>query len=268
MILFAVALAFSQNGLQFMLQAASYESDPFSNPTQAVLILRINATNIARHINNNEELLNIAINSGDTTHRVAAAFSLGLKPKVSPSLFRLAEDYNSMVVQASREAFIYIAAVKLNKTNVDFGPYPNSSCENKYHSSAMWKSFFKQHNLIQDQYSPQQKSTTNPVPNKNVQVKKYHVDEDDIFSPNYKLRKPEQKPVKKHDEDDIFSPNYKLRKPEQQPEQRPVQRPVQRPKPEPDPDQEFDFDPNVPLPPDRFDPDWLVVKARAKNVNR
>lgn len=251
MILFAVALAFSQNGLQFMLQAASYESDPFSNPTQAVLILRINATNIARHINNNEELLNIAINSGDTTHRVAAAFSLGLKPKVSPSLFRLAEDYNSMVVQASREAFIYIAAAKLNKTNVDFGPYPNSSCENKYHSSAMWKSFFKQHNLIQDQYSPQQKSTTNPVPNKKVQVKKYNIDEDEdnIYSFNYNPEKSAQKPV-------------------QRPVQRPVQKPVQRPKPEPDPDQEFDFDPNVPLPPDRFDPDWLVVKARAKNVNR
>jgi hypothetical protein len=103
----------------------------------------------------------------------------------------------------------------------------------------MWKSFFKQHNLIQDQYSPQQKSTTNPVPNKKVQVKKYNIyeDEDDIFSPNNKFRKPEQKPV-------------------------------QKPKPKPEPDQEFDFDPNVPLPPDRFDPDWLVVKERVKNMNR
>lgn len=103
--------------------------------------MRLNATGLARNLRSNTDMLLPAITSGDTTHRVAAAFAAGMAYKPDETLYMLLEDNDPLVSQAAREALTHIAVVQLNR-RVDFGPYPNSDPAHKADSANLWRMFY------------------------------------------------------------------------------------------------------------------------------
>ena len=209
MFFLTVLLAFSQNGLQNMVMAnaSSCGNTICIEDVQSIILIRTNATNMAKSMIANEDLIKIASESFDMTHRVSAAFAYGMKKQVHENLYKLLEDSNDIVSQASREAFVYIAAYKYNKKNVDFGPFTNGAIKFKHDASNMWRVFFEDKKLAIG------------LP---TQKKKLHLA--DIYNdemPNKKLAPLQLENQQKNDnkQDD------------------------------------------EPLPTDKFDPDWLTVKA-------
>lgn len=150
MIVFFVLSIFGQNGFQYMLEASPYGCfDTICNPSRSsyinmdsILNMRLRATNMAKHMVGDSEMLYLAKNSNDPTHRVAAAFAHGMRHSANDHLFELALDKNNIVSQAAREALIFIATTKRNKKGVDFGPFPTDDFSHKEDAVKLWKLFF------------------------------------------------------------------------------------------------------------------------------
>ena len=143
-----LALVCNQNGLEAMCQAAgcggshcSPSRSSYFNTPESITQMRLHATGLARNLRNNTDMLMPCITSGDTTHRVAAAFAAGMSYKADEALFMLLEDHDPVVSQAAREALIHIAVVQVNR-RVDFGPYPNSDPAHKANSADLWRMFY------------------------------------------------------------------------------------------------------------------------------
>jgi hypothetical protein len=134
--------------------------------------MRLNATSLARNLSSNSDMLMPAVASGDTTHRVAAAFAAGMTCKSDEVLFTLLEDNDPLVSQAAREALTHIAVVKLNR-RVDFGPYPNSDPAHKSDSANLWRMFYSRNNIPSSPNNDEdQNSVGRRVPSKKtVEVK-------------------------------------------------------------------------------------------------
>ena len=144
-----LALVCNQNGLEAMCQAAGCghgshcapSRTSYFNTPESIVQMRLHATGLARNLRSNPDMLMPCITSGDTTHRVAAAFAAGMSYKADESLFMLLEDNDPVVTQAAREALMHIAVVQVNR-RVDFGPYPNSDPAHKASSADLWRMFY------------------------------------------------------------------------------------------------------------------------------
>jgi len=160
MLLITLLFVGGQNGLDAMCQAAGCQSGNCSpsrtsyfNTPESITQMRLHATGLARNLRHNTDMLMPAITSGDTTHRVAAAFAAGMAYKPDETLFMLLEDTDPLVSQAAREALTYIAVVQLNR-RVDFGPYPNSNPAHKSDSANLWRIFYAKNRLPNSPSSP------------------------------------------------------------------------------------------------------------------
>ena len=158
-----------QNGLEAMCQAVGCRSSNCSpsqtsyfNTPESITRMRLNATSLARNLSSNSDMLMPAVVSGDTTHRVAAAFAAGMTHKSDEVLFTLLEDNDPLVSQAAREALTHIAVVKLNR-RVDFGPYPNSDPAHKSDSANLWRIFYSRNRLPNSPSSPNNDEDQNSV---------------------------------------------------------------------------------------------------------
>ena len=148
MLFMTLLLVGGQNGLEAMCRAAGCQNSHCSpsrtsyfNTPESIVQMRLNATGLARNLRSNTDMLLPAITSGDTTHRVAAAFAAGMAYKPDETLYMLLEDNDPLVSQAAREALTHIAVVQLNR-RVDFGPYPNSDPAHKADSANLWRMFY------------------------------------------------------------------------------------------------------------------------------
>lgn len=218
--LLVVALVFSQNGLQFMADATSSVGGYNPQIIQNIVALRISATNMARQMGTNSELLAIASNSSNQVHRVAAAFAYGMSGNsiINQNLFRLAVDNDDLVCQASRESMIYICAAKLNKRNVDFGPFPFDGYEQKEDAVRLWRTFFIQQNIAHTAHTMPQKralevleknkTAPNPVPAPSVPEKPSVPSYKPKDIPNVEPKKPSERREDYHHEDDDFDPAW------------------------------------------------------------
>lgn len=153
---------FSQNGFAYMAQAANCHAgntfctptrSSYLNTTQDIIAMRIKATEMAKIFTQNTEMIQVAATSSDLTHRVAAAFSCGMTKNDGELLYMLASDKDAIVSQASREALIYIARVKYNKPNIDFGPFPNANISQKDDAVKLWRIFFSNATTVGDSNS-------------------------------------------------------------------------------------------------------------------
>ena len=197
------------------MSSASSCQNGFCIDAQQILIMRNQATNMAKHMISNDELIKMASDSSDVTHRVASAFAYGLKKQVHENLYKLIEDQNDLVVQAARESFVYIASTKYNKRNADFGPFPGYGYRSKSDASNIWRLFF------------QDKNIKVVAPAASATAKKPSLS--DIYGPEGMINNPNGKkpsPFK-------FVPQDNKNEAEEEQ-----------------------------LPTDRFDPDWLTVKAK------
>ena len=224
--LLVVALVFSQNGLQFMADATSSGGGYNPQIIQSIVALRISATNMARQMGTNSELLAIASNSSNQVHRVAAAFAYGMSGNsiINQNLFRLAVDNDDIVCQASRESMIYICAAKLNKRNVDFGPFPFDGYEQKEDAVKLWRTFFMQQNIAHTAHTmPQQRAlellekrktapapAPAPAPKPSYSVPKTPVEPNQKpkVIPNIEPKKPSERREDYHHEDDDYDPAW------------------------------------------------------------
>ena len=153
MFVLVAVLAFYQNGFENMCQAGgagigfNTTCTPsrygYYNSQDSIIRMRLDATNMARHLNTNSELLNAASTSAEPAHRVAAAFAYGMSKNPHETLFILANDNHDIVSQAARESFVYIASTKYNKRGIDFGPYPGSDPLLKEDAIKLWRIFFQ-----------------------------------------------------------------------------------------------------------------------------
>lgn len=152
MLLITLLFVSGQNGFDAMCQAAGCRSNcsptrsSYFNTPESIAQMRVNATYLARNLRSNSDMLMPAITSGDSTHRVAAAFAAGMSYKPDEVLFMLLEDNDPLVSQAAREALTHIAIVQLNR-RVDFGPYPNSDPNHKQDSASLWRMFYAKNRL-------------------------------------------------------------------------------------------------------------------------
>ena len=167
--LLVVFLVFSQNGLENMCQAAGagiVGSNVTCSPSrfgyfdtqESIISMRIYATNMAKHLNNNSELLLASVTSTEPAHRVAAAFAYGMNKNINENVYILANDNHDIVSQAAREAMVYVASTKYRKKGVDFGPFPRAELGQKEDSIKLWRIFFETSGVPTSQ---QPKSTFN-----------------------------------------------------------------------------------------------------------
>ena len=107
-------------------------------------VLRKQAMNLARTLRDeqNEDLVETAVNSKEITHRIAAAWYYGAVLKHDDCLYNLLEDEHPLVVLAAREACCRIAREKYQGKSVDFGPAINAEATLKTDSRAMWQTYF------------------------------------------------------------------------------------------------------------------------------
>ncbi len=169
LILSLILVATNQNGLANMCAAGriTHEQSTCSpsrrgylQSTQSVTLMRINATNMARILCKNSEMMEVAVNSTDPAHRVAVAFAKGISMQPDESLFMLATDENPLVSQAAREALVSISLAKFRK-QADFGPFPLATDQNKQDSANLWRIYYntqdnkyKQETQIKQQTMP------------------------------------------------------------------------------------------------------------------
>lgn len=154
MLTMIVLLAFSQNGLESMCQAVGCGHGSNCSPTRSsylntpasIVQMRLHATNLARNLNTNSDMIAPAIVSSDPTYRVAAAFASGMSYKPNESLYMLLDDPEPLVSQAAREALTHIAMVQLNR-RVDFGPFPNSDPAHRADAANLWRIFYAKNRI-------------------------------------------------------------------------------------------------------------------------
>lgn len=137
----------SYDGLDSMMKAINCNSCQNQRAnylirTDNIIVLRLQATSLAKHLCTDKVMLEQAMRSNEPTHRVAAAFAVGMSGKADEVLMEMLEDPDALVSQAAREALIHIAKIHYSKP-VDFGPYPHSDISQKTDSHAMWRLFFQ-----------------------------------------------------------------------------------------------------------------------------
>lgn len=128
-------MALAQNGLVHMAQAVPHVTVDY------IVATRLQATETARQLMENQRLVPLALASANPRHRMAAAFMFGMSLDHDPRLIRLISDGKPIVPQAAREALIHIAAQKYGE-QVDFGPTPGCGPLEKSHSEALWREYF------------------------------------------------------------------------------------------------------------------------------
>lgn len=147
----SVCLVFSQNGLIHMCQAAGCDKgrhcspsrNSYLNSQESIIGMRLHATNMAKALMTNTEILTAAATSSDPTHRVAAAFACGMKGNPDEVVYLLATDVEPIVCQAARESLVYVATTRNRSAGIDFGPYPNSESNQKDDSVKLWRLYFQ-----------------------------------------------------------------------------------------------------------------------------
>lgn len=90
-----------------------------------------------------EEMLELARQSTEMHHRVAAAWAYGLTKKHDCGLTGLLGDPDPLVVLAAREACSFIAREKYGAKCVDFGPFPGTGTAERSHSRELWEMWFE-----------------------------------------------------------------------------------------------------------------------------
>jgi len=154
-------MTMAQNGLVHMAQAVPHVTVDY------IVATRLQATETARQLMENQRLVPLALASANPRHRMAAAFMFGMSLDHDPRLIRLISDGKPIVPQAAREALIHIAAQKYGE-QVDFGPTPGCGPLEKSHSEALWREYFagkqgeRPHQF--SERSRRKESLTNPVP--------------------------------------------------------------------------------------------------------
>ena len=166
-----IFFVFSQNGFQFMTQAnntcaqrshCSPSRSSYFDSDQSIISMRLSATNMARSLCQNSEMIQIAASSSDVTHRVAAAFACGMKREPNEIVYMLAADSHPIVSQAAREALVFTARIRNNKPNIDFGPFHDADMAQKEDSVKLWRLFFQANPKIEITKSqPIRKEETN-----------------------------------------------------------------------------------------------------------
>lgn len=91
---------------------------------------------------NDPELAEIACESKDFRHRVAAGWYYGLAMKTEEPLFKLLTDENHLVRLAAREACVHIALIKYGSIT-DFGPAGDAEEDKLADSRMLWEAFFR-----------------------------------------------------------------------------------------------------------------------------
>lgn len=137
----------SHDGLEAMVKALNCSNCVHTKANYLIYpdnikTMRFQATALAKHLCNDNIMLEQAMKSTEVTHRVAAAFAGGMTGKPDEVLMEMLEDPEVLVSQATREALIHIAKKNYNKV-IDFGPYPHSDISQKTDSHAMWRLFFQ-----------------------------------------------------------------------------------------------------------------------------
>ncbi len=148
---------YPQKSFNLMYLASSNldKNNKYYKNKENIVNLRKNSMEIARKIcSDNNEVTKYA-NSKEVSDKITAcyAYAFGMNSTVEEKLFKLLLDENNLVTMAARESFVFIVNKKLNNFVIDQGPSHHADIDEKYQASAMWRTIFSKHNLINGQLS-------------------------------------------------------------------------------------------------------------------